>query len=97
MWAAGAFAPGGELTSVHGRLFDVSEFDRLKGRLLGARRMEAIGRLEAAALVGITHLIVASCTGFVAPGIDQIIAAELGLAPSSAIEQLVRRGLAASA
>jgi predicted naringenin-chalcone synthase len=30
-------------------------------------------------LAGITHLVVASCTGFVAPGIDQIIAAELGL------------------
>ena len=42
--------------------------------------LEAIGRLQGvAALAGITHLIVASCTGFVAPGIDQIIAAELGL------------------
>jgi predicted naringenin-chalcone synthase len=30
-------------------------------------------------IAGITHLVVASCTGFVAPGIDQIIAAELGL------------------
>jgi len=30
-------------------------------------------------LDGITHLVVASCTGFVAPGIDQIIAARLGL------------------
>ena len=30
---------------------------------------------------GITHLVVASCTGFIAPGIDQIIAAELGLDP----------------
>lgn len=30
-------------------------------------------------LTGITHLVVASCTGFVAPGIDQIIAARLGL------------------
>jgi predicted naringenin-chalcone synthase len=29
----------------------------------------------------ITHLIVASCTGFVAPGLDQIIAAKLGLRP----------------
>ncbi|MDB5686796.1 MAG: chalcone and stilbene synthase domain protein [Rhizorhabdus sp.] len=29
---------------------------------------------------GITHLVVASCTGFVAPGIDQIIAERLGLA-----------------
>ncbi|MHA6721579.1 type III polyketide synthase [Sphingomonas sp. RS2018] len=31
-------------------------------------------------LSGITHLVVASCTGFVAPGIDQIIAQRLGLA-----------------
>ena len=30
-------------------------------------------------LDGITHLVVASCTGFVAPGIDQIIARALGL------------------
>ncbi len=27
----------------------------------------------------VTHLVVASCTGFVAPGVDQLIAAELGL------------------
>lgn len=40
----------------------------------------AIARLrEQVALEGITHLVVASCTGFVAPGIDQIIARELGL------------------
>ena len=30
----------------------------------------------------ITHLVVASCTGFVAPGIDQIIAGKLGLSPN---------------
>jgi predicted naringenin-chalcone synthase len=30
-------------------------------------------------LHGITHLVVASCTGFVAPGIDQIVARLLGL------------------
>jgi len=42
--------------------------------------LEAIARLDGALAAGeITHLIVASCTGFVAPGIDQIIAAELGL------------------
>jgi predicted naringenin-chalcone synthase len=35
----------------------------------------------------ITHLIVASCTGFVAPGVDQIIAARLGL-PAS-VERLL--------
>ncbi|HYW16159.1 MAG TPA: type III polyketide synthase [Allosphingosinicella sp.] len=43
--------------------------------------LEAIGKLDrSAAPADITHLVVASCTGFVAPGIDQIIAAELGLA-----------------
>jgi len=37
---------------------------------------------EQVTLDGITHLVVASCTGFVAPGIDQIIARELGLSPN---------------
>jgi alpha-pyrone synthase len=32
---------------------------------------------------GITHLVVASCTGFVAPGVDQIIADRLGLPAST--------------
>ncbi len=35
----------------------------------------------------ITHLIVASCTGFVAPGIDQILARRLGL--SGSVERLL--------
>ena len=43
----------------------------------------AIGAIEKlrdkVELEGITHLVVASCTGFVAPGIDQIIARRLGL------------------
>jgi predicted naringenin-chalcone synthase len=30
----------------------------------------------------VTHLVVASCTGFVAPGIDQIVARRLGLPPT---------------
>jgi predicted naringenin-chalcone synthase len=42
--------------------------------------LDAVVRLgEQVALGGITHLVVASCTGFTAPGIDQILAAELGL------------------
>ena len=42
--------------------------------------LAAIARLrEQVELEGITHLVVASCTGFIAPGIDQIIARELGL------------------
>jgi len=42
--------------------------------------LAAVAKLkEHTALEGITHLVVASCTGFVAPGIDQIIARALGL------------------
>jgi predicted naringenin-chalcone synthase len=42
--------------------------------------LAAIAKLrEQVALEGVTHLVVASCTGFIAPGIDQIIARELGL------------------
>lgn len=53
-----------------------------------ALRMAAYGRLapglaEAAArkldLDGITHLICASCTGLMAPGLDQVLAGRLGL------------------
>lgn len=54
-----------------------------------ARRMDIYAREAPAlalaaidqlgSLTGITHLVVASCTGFVAPGIDQILAARLGL------------------
>ena len=39
--------------------------------------LKAIGRLPE--LGEVSHLVVASCTGFVAPGIDQIIARRLGL------------------
>jgi alpha-pyrone synthase len=42
--------------------------------------LEAIARLaQSVSLVGVTHLVMASCTGFTAPGIDQIIAEALGL------------------
>ena len=42
--------------------------------------LEAIARLrEQVSIQGVTHLVVASCTGFTAPGIDQIIAEALGL------------------
>ena len=44
---------------------------------LAMAAIEGLG--EQIAFGPITHLVVASCTGFVAPGIDQIIAARLGL------------------
>jgi predicted naringenin-chalcone synthase len=52
---------------------------------LSLQAIERLGRQVP--LQGITHLVVASCTGFVAPGIDQIIARRLDLSPS--VERLL--------
>ncbi|WP_443027655.1 type III polyketide synthase [Sphingomonas sp. RIT328] len=52
-----------------------------------ALALAAIAALGDPVPEGITHLVVASCTGFVAPGIDQIIARRLGLA--SSVERLL--------
>jgi predicted naringenin-chalcone synthase len=52
---------------------------------LGLAAIDALG--AQVDLAGITHFVVASCTGFVAPGIDQIIARRLGLSPS--VERLL--------
>ena len=70
-------APGG---FYHGPLPSTGARMEIYGESAPKLALEAVARLNGAAvLAGITHLIVASCTGFVAPGIDQIIAAELGL------------------
>ena len=47
--------------------------------------LAAIGKLGS--LDAITHMVVASCTGFTAPGLDQVIARRLGLAPT--VERVV--------
>jgi predicted naringenin-chalcone synthase len=83
-WSVLPAAPGGgspvdEGGFYHGALPGTGDRMQIYAREAPKLALEAIARLEAAALAGITHLIVASCTGFVAPGIDQIIAAELGL------------------
>ena len=44
---------------------------------LAVEAVEALPDFDPAA---ITHLVVASCTGFIAPGIDQLVAKRLGLA-----------------
>ncbi len=50
--------------------------------------MQAIAKLgDAFDPARITHIVVASCTGFVAPGIDQILARRLGL--SSTVERVL--------
>ena len=49
-------------------------------RFAPALALRAVEQLRAkTALENISHLIVASCTGFVAPGIDQIIAQSMGI------------------
>lgn len=46
--------------------------------------MQAIERLDDdIAKQGITHVVVASCTGFVAPGLDQILIRRAGIDPSA--------------
>jgi alpha-pyrone synthase len=52
----------------------------LYGTYASELALAAIGKLPD--ISGITHIVVASCTGFVAPGIDQILAQRLGLADS---------------
>ncbi len=46
---------------------------------LAVQAIDALGNFDRAA---ITHLIVGSCTGFVAPGLDQIIVKRAGLDPT---------------
>ena len=63
-----------------GRIPGTGERMRLYAEYAPALALDAIRRLEEQVdLAGVSHLVVASCTGFVAPGVDQIIAAALGL------------------
>ena len=41
--------------------------------------LKAVRRLPS--IEGVTHIVIASCTGFMAPGLDQLIARRLGLSP----------------
>ena len=50
----------------------------LYGRAAPELALAAIAALDRP-VEAVTHLVVASCTGFVAPGVDQLIAAALGL------------------
>lgn len=85
-WSVLPPAPGGGSPVAPGGFYDsdplpgTAERMRVYVREAPALALEAIRALSATIdLEGVTHLVVASCTGFVAPGIDQIIAAELNL------------------
>jgi alpha-pyrone synthase len=72
----GGFYDGGFLPSTGRRM----EVYAQKAPDLALAAIAALA--DKASLDGITHLVVASCTGFVAPGIDQIIIRRLGLSPT---------------
>lgn len=78
---AGGFYAGDVLPGTAERM-------RLYGQAAPTLALTAVAALDAQVPLGaVTHLVVASCTGFVAPGVDQIIARRLGLAPS--VERLL--------
>ena len=65
------------------RLPPTSARMKLYGEKAPELALAAIEALAQKAPLGqITHLVVASCSGFVAPGVDQLIAQRLGLAPN---------------
>ncbi len=79
--------PDGTITDSEG-FYGTGEWPTTAARMLRYRRSApdlacaAIEALDPAiAQQGITHLVVASCTGFVAPGLDQLIVQRLGLDP----------------
>lgn len=69
-----------------GGFYDTSPLPPTSARMMAYAQLAPDLALAAVAKLDfdpaqITHLVVASCTGFVAPGIDQIIAGKLGLSP----------------
>ena len=85
-WSVLAPPPGGRSPTDAGGFYaseplpPTSRRMAVYGEAAPALALEAIAALERQVpLGGITHLVVASCSGFTAPGIDQIIARRLGL------------------
>jgi predicted naringenin-chalcone synthase len=84
-WSVLPPTPGGGSPVAEGGFYagqvpGTAERMRLYAEHAPALALEAIHALAGQAdLKSVSHLVVASCTGFVAPGVDQIIAAALGL------------------
>ena len=84
-WTVLEPAPGGDQTREGGfyqddRMPPTSE--RMAVYAEAAPALSVAAARELPPLDGITHLVLASCTGFVAPGIDQIVARLLDLPPT---------------
>ena len=92
-WSVLPQAPGGGSPVAPGGFYGgndpgTAERMRVYAQAAPALGLDALKRLrEQVPLDRLTHIVVASCTGFVAPGVDQIIAAQLGLSPS--VERLL--------
>jgi alpha-pyrone synthase len=74
-----------------GSFYDVPEapstLERMKVYAREAPELALTAIAGLGPLDGITHMVVASCTGFTAPGLDQVIARRLSLAPT--VERVV--------
>ena len=93
-WSVLPVAPDGGSPVAAGGFYDTVPLPGTAARMrtyaqaAPALALDAIAALaQRTSLDGITHLVVASCTGFVAPGVDQIIATRLGL--SANVERLL--------
>jgi predicted naringenin-chalcone synthase len=83
VWADGRAAGDAEGFYAPGRFPSTAERMRRFEDKGPALALSAIGALpDPDAARAATHLVVASCTGFVAPGLDQMIVAACGLDPS---------------
>ncbi len=84
-WSVLAPAPGGRPHNEEGAFYHGAAPTTARRMQVYAEEapklaLAAIAKLrDQVDLEGVTHLVVASCTGFVAPGVDQIIARALGL------------------
>lgn len=82
-WSVLAPGSGGGTQTDPGGFYDALAWPGTADRMtVYAREAPALAERAVAglgSLDGVTHLILASCTGFVAPGIDQILARRLGL------------------
>lgn len=88
-WSVLPPTPDGGSPVAPGGFYDVPGLPPTSTRMSAYARYAPALAMEAIAALGdaldparVTHIVVASCTGFVAPGIDQIIARRLGLAPT---------------
>ena len=91
-WSVLPPAPGGDSPVGPGGFYDETQHPSTSTRMAAYVAEAPLLALAAIADLGavddVTHLVVASCTGFTAPGIDQILAAQLGL-PGSIERTLV--------